>query len=372
MIYDYLIIGAGISGAAAGYELAQHGKVVIIEAESHAGYHSTGRSAALYTPNYGPDLVRRVSQLSLPFLLQPPEGFVEHALLSPRGMLNVLPTDAEQLEKTWLENSSDHFIGLTQEQTLSMAPFLRPERVGGAVYEKGVMDLDVSKLHQGFLRGFKQRGGILLTNSRVVSIVRGSSSWEVASNDARYQARVIVNAAGAWADEIGVMAKASKIGLQPKRRTAMTIDLPDSVGNRLVPAIDFHGVENYIKPEASQLMVSPGDEALVVAQDIQPEEMDIAVLVEWLERETTIEVKRVKHSWAGLRNFVTDGNPVVGYDEHVEDFFWLAAQGGYGIMMSASLARASASLLVTNQLPKDFIDVGIEKYQLSPSRLVTK
>jgi len=371
MNYEFIIIGGGISGAAAGYELALHGKVAILEAESHAGYHSTGRSAALYTPNYGPDLVRAISQLSLPFLNQPPDGFTEQSLLSPRGMLEVFPADAEQTLQTLPDSAGENFTGLTQQQTLNMVPFLLAERVGGGIYEEGVFDMDVGSLHQGFLHGFKQRGGTLLTNTRVTSIVRNSSHWELASDQAHVRGRVLVNAAGAWADEVGVMASASTIELEPKRRTAILVDLPNNVGNRLIPATRFHSVDNYFKPESGKLMVSPGDETPVKAQDIQPDEMDIAVLVDWLEKETTIEVTRVAHSWAGLRNFVTDGTPVVGFDNTVEDFFWLAGQGGYGIMMSASLARASAAILTTNQLPKDFVDAGIDKNQLSPRRLLT-
>lgn len=368
MQYDYLIVGAGISGAAAGYELALHGKVAIVEAESHAGYHSTGRSAALYTPNYGPDLVRSISQLSFPFLKEPPNGFTDQTLLSPRGMLTVLPADAELLQKIVFDTVGEHFTELTQQQTLDKAPFLRPDRVGGAIYEEGVLDMDVGSLHQGFLRGFKQRGGTLLNNSRIESIVRKTSHWEISANNGQYNGRVIVNAAGAWADEVAAMVRATTIGLVPKRRTAILIEMPSSVGNRLVPAMDFHGVDNYMKAESGKLMVSPGDETPVAAQDIQPDEMDIAVLVEWLEQETTIKVARIGHSWAGLRSFVADGAPVVGYDERIEDFFWLAGQGGYGIMMAAALARASASLLIGNQLPKDFIEIGIDKEQLSAKR----
>lgn len=369
MNYDYLIVGGGISGAAVGYELAQHGKVIIVEAETHAGYHSTGRSAALYTPHYGPDLVRSICQLGRAFLTQPPAGFAEHALLSPRGMMNVFPFGAEQAMTVQLEDGGEHLIELSAEQALHMAPFLRLDRVSGATYEEGVLDLDVSSLHQGFLRGFKQCGGTLQTNTRVESITKLSSGWEVAANNASLQARVIVNAAGAWADEIGAMANASLIGLQPKRRTAMLIDVPIGMDDRLIPATDFYGVENYIKPQGAQLMVSPGDETPVAPQDIQIDDMDIAVLVDWLERETTIDVSRVEHSWAGLRNFVADGMPVVGFDEQVEDFFWLAAQGGYGIMMAAPLAEASASLITKSRLPAEFVDAGIDKHQLSGQRL---
>lgn len=371
-MYDFLIIGAGISGAAVGYELAQHGKVVIVEAETQPGFHSTGRSAALYTPNYGPDLVRRICQLSLPFLTKPPNTFVDHALLSSRGMLNVFPVDSDDAIKEKLASGGADFVGLTQKQTLDKVPFLRFDRVGGAVYEHGVNDLDVDVLHQGFLRGVKNRGGNIVTDCRIQSIVRKTSGWEVESEKAKYTARIVVNAAGAWADEIGAMANASAIGLQAKRRSAILIDGPEQVDLSTIPAIDFVGVQNYIKPEAGKLMVSPGDEFPVTPHDVQPDDLDIAVLVDWLERETAIEVTKVSHSWAGLRNFVADGLPVVGFDTLADDFFWLAGQGGYGIMMSAPLARAGASLMTRQCLPQDFISAGITEGQLSAQRLATK
>lgn len=372
MNYDYLIIGAGISGAAAGFELAQHGNVVIVEAEPALGYHSTGRSAALFTPHYGPDLVRRICQSNQHFLNNPPEDFTSNALLTERGMLQTFPVGSEHAVNEMLRTDGEHYVRLTQKQTLSMAPFLRPEFVNEALYEQGVKDLDVNALYQGYLRGFKKRGGELLTQTRIEAMHKHSAFWEVQSSEKTLRTRIVVNAAGAWADEVGTMAGASTIGVQPKRRTAILIDVPDTVNTHQTPAIDFHGCSNYIKPEAGQLMVSPGDETLVTPQDIQPDDIEIAELVDWLETETTLRVSRVGHSWAGLRNFVADGLPVVGFDSTVEDFFWLAGQGGYGIMMAGPLALAATSLLTKNRLPKNLTDAGISAHQLSVDRLVVK
>lgn len=369
MHYDFAIIGSGISGSAAASELATLGSAVLLEAESTPGFHSTGRSAAMYTPNYGPELVRRISRLSYPFLSNPPADFTEQPLLSPRGMIHVAPDGGEQdLERLMAEGEPDRKV-LTIEQTMQLAPFLRADRLAGAVYEGGVADMDVDALHQGFLRRFKHRGGTLLTDARVTQLSRSPTGWEVVAGGEELTAGIIINAAGAWAQSIGELAGCEPIGLQPKRRTAILVDAPEGLDLNDAPLIDFTQVDNYIKPEVGQLMVSPGDATPVAAQDVQPEDMDVAVLVDWLERETQLEVRRVNHQWAGLRSFVADDCPVVGFDPSVEHFFWLAGQGGFGIMMSESLGRASAHLIRTGQLPEDFQQAGITAAMLSGDRL---
>ena len=180
---------------------------------------------------------------------------------------------------------------------------------------------------------------------------------------------MVINAAGAWADESGKLAGTESIGLIPKRRTAAMIDAPADINLDAVPAIDFMGCNNYIKPEKHQLMVSPGDELPVAAQDIQPDDFDIAVLVDWLESTTQINVSKINHQWAGLRCFVADGKPVVGFDPQLDDFFWLAGQGGYGIMMAPALAKATAELVKNRCLPAEFVSAGITVESCSPSRL---
>lgn len=368
-MYDFLIIGAGISGAAAAYELSTQGNVAIVDAESRAGYHSTGRSAAMYTPNYGSALIRKICRLSHAFLDNSPADFCSQALLQSRGMMTVVSPGQEQAMALKLAEGGSDFVALNAEQTLAMAPFLRREKVQAAIYEAGVAGIDVDALHQGFLGGMRRRGGTLLLEHGVSGLLRKLNGWEVALGDKRIQARVVINAAGAWADEIGRMAGAVSIGLVPKRRTAILVDHPQGVDPSSVPAIDFMGINNYIIPNAGQLMVSPGDETPVSPQDIQTDDMEVAVLVDWLENQTTIEVRRLNHQWAGLRSFVGDGLPVVGFDPVAEDFFWLAGQGGYGIMMSSSLARATASLITERQLPVDFRDAGIAKWDISPARI---
>jgi len=370
VIYDFLIIGAGISGAALAYELASEASVLILDGEHSAGYHSTGRSAALYTPNYGPDVVKKINRLSFQFLENPPNNFSAVELLSLRGMLTVVPESEAASFASLLAAGGNAVAALDSKQTLELAPFLHAATVAGGIYEHDVHDIDVNALHNGFLSNVKSRGGQLITNARVKRMARVSDSWRVFAGNDSYKADVVINAAGAWADDIATLAGAHKIGLEPRRRTAMLVDLPHGVRSSIIPATDFYGIDNYLKPMGQQLMVSPGDATMVKAQDIQPEEMDIALLIDWVERETTLHVNHPIHSWAGLRSFVQDGLPVVGFDPKLDDFFWLAAQGGYGIMMSCALARASATQLLKQPFPADFQTVGIQAAQLSPKRLL--
>ncbi|MFK7854839.1 MAG: NAD(P)/FAD-dependent oxidoreductase [Granulosicoccus sp.] len=370
MKYDFLIIGAGISGASAGYELAPFGSTIIVEAESSGAYHSTGRSAALYTPNYGSELVCKINRLSYGFLNKPPSGFCEHPLLTPRGLLVVASEGAVNQLQPLLDTGGSEVESLNSAQTLTKAPFLKSERVAESVFERDVADMDVHSLHQGYLNGYRKRGGTLLCGSPVSALKATKDGWTVHVGDRTLEARTVVNAAGAWADRVGSMAGAQTLGLVPKRRSAILVDVTDSLDVSRCPAVGFIGAENYIKPQGDQLMVSPGDATPMDAQDVQPDDLELAMLVDWLESETQIEVKRLNHRWAGLRSFVNDDEPVVGFDPIVNDFFWLAAQGGYGIMMSSALARAATGLIVDNRLPEDFLQVNIEPAMLSVERLL--
>ncbi|WP_136619299.1 MULTISPECIES: NAD(P)/FAD-dependent oxidoreductase [Mesorhizobium] len=371
MDYDYLVIGAGISGSAAAYELAALGTVALIEAESTPGYHSTGRSAALFTPNYGVATVRRINKTSQAFFLNPPAEFCDRPLLTQRGMLTVAAHGEEDLLAPILDLSTDGYEirKLDAAGTLSLAPLLRRERVAASAFESGVMDIDVASLHQGFLRGIRRRGGLVLCGKRITKLDRRDGLWKASAGDFSVKGRIIVNAAGAWAGEIGDIAGAGPIGLVAKRRTAIIVDGPPGLDIAKMPAVDYVAADAYIKPDAGRIMASPGDQTPIEPQDIQPDEWDVAVLVDWLQRETQATVSHIAKSWAGLRSFVADQAPVLGYDAAAPDFFWLAGQGGYGIMMAPALGRAAADLIVSGCLPADLLANGLSERDLSPARL---
>ena len=368
---DFLVIGAGVSGAAAGYELAAHGTVILLEMEERPGYHSTGRSAALYTPNYGEPLVRKIAQAAYPFLREPPRGFTDHALLTPRGALSVATSgDEGKLDQALAMSATAHPIEeISVARTLELCPLLRPETPKRSLYEAGVMDMDVAAIHQGFLKGLKAQGGRLAVAQQAVAVERQGALWQVQTRDATYAAPIVVNAAGAWADVVGQLAGCAPIGLSPRRRTAIIVDPPAAFYRADMPVVDDAGTEAYFKPDGGRVMASPGDAEPVAPQDAQPDDMVVAELVDWLERYTRIEVRRIGHSWAGLRSFVADHLPVAGFDTVQPGFFWLAGQGGYGIMMSGPLGRAASELIRHDRLPADFTERGIRAEELSPKRL---
>lgn len=372
MIYDFIVIGAGMAGASAAYELSAHSRVLVIEAEKQPGYHSTGRSAALFTRNYGSPLVRKINALSEPFFRAPPEGFADSPLLHPRGALTVTSHgDEASLDAVLAASTSDDPVNeIDTQEALALAPFLRPERVARATFEPGVTDIDVAALLRFYLKGYKYRGGEIRTGEPVLALIQNDGIWTVTTAKDNYQTKTVINAAGAWADEIGQLAGASRIGLIPKRRTAIIVDATAGYDIGKLPCVDFAPSDAYIKPEAGKLMVSLGDATPTSPQDAQPDEMDVAIVADWLERETLIPVRRIAHSWAGLRSFVPDESPVVGFDPVVPRFIWLAGQGGFGIMMAPTLARATASLGLEGDLPDDFLSFVIGLHDLGPDRLV--
>ncbi len=371
MIYDFIVVGAGIAGASAAYELAEHSKVLILESESQPGYHSTGRSAALFTPNFGNRMVCSINKISELFFNNPPAHFIDSPLLKPRGALSVAAHGQDtELDQLLSLSTPSHLIEeITAVDALSIAPFLRADRVGRAVLEKGVSDIDVATLLHAYVKGFKNRGGELIGNEAVESLSYKNGSWLVSTRNHTYQAQTIINAAGAWADQVGALAGAASIGLVPKRRTVITFDATTGYSLGDLPLVEFARSGVYMKPESGKLIASLADATPTSPQDVQPEELDVAVLADQIQQETLIPVNRILHRWAGLRSFVKDESPVVGFDHLVPNFVWLAGQGGYGIMMAPTLARAVAQLCLSGSLPKDMLSAGISIDDLDAKRL---
>jgi D-arginine dehydrogenase len=370
---DILIVGGGIAGAGAAYELAKFASVLLLERESRCGYHSTGRSAASFTENYGGTLIRRLAIASRAFLEHPPAGFCHHPLLAPRGMITIARADqlerlSEQLEaaRTWVPS----IVPLEVDAAVARVPILRREYVAGAFVEPESREMDVDGLHQGFLRGAKARGARIHVNAGVAEISRSGGHWQVSTAAGTFHAPLLVNAAGAWADTLAESAGIRPLGLMPKRRTAFNIPAPADLDVRAWPMINDVDEEFYFKPDAGQLFVSPADATPSAPIDAHAEDWDVAVGVERLERATTLSVGRVSRSWAGLRTFAPDAAPVVGYDVGAEGFFWLAGQGGYGIKTSPALSRTCASLIRDRCLPEDLVQLGIAAADLSPQRLI--
>ncbi|HEY1798271.1 MAG TPA: FAD-binding oxidoreductase [Stellaceae bacterium] len=369
---DIVVIGAGMAGAAAAAHLAAGAKVILIERESQPGYHSTGRSAALFTATYGNLTIRTLTHASRDFYLAWADGFTEHPILTPRGaMLYAPPEQMGTLNTMWGEMAPlDRTLRLLDgKEAREIVPALRPDRVEAAIFEPEAMDIDVHNLHQGYLRLFRRRGGEIRTDAEVTTLSRAGGVWTVATRAGEFAAPLVVNAAGAWADVVAGMAGLPPVGLQPKRRTAMIVPAPAGFDTNHWPMVIDADETGYFKPDAGKLLVSPADETPVGPQDIQPEELDVAIAIDRLERATTLKIGRVERRWAGLRSFVPDHTPVNGFDPLADGFFWLAGQGGYGIMTAEGMAKTAASLIATGALPPDIAALGITAESLGPGRL---
>ena len=366
--FDFLVIGAGISGASAACSLAELGRTLLLEAESVPGYHSTGRSAALYTPNFGSPVVRKLNMAGHDFFATPPEGFSDHPLLTPRQSLTIArPGEEEKLGGVLACSTARHpIVEITAAEARALTPLVRPEMIGAAALEPGVADMDVAAIHQGFLAGFRRKGGVLQVSARVNQLRCERGGWIVEAGGNHFSAGTVINAAGAWGDHIAGLAGVAPVGLVAKRRTMIGIETALPVAH--TPLVEFAGEEAYFKPDTGRVLASPGDETPVPAQDIQPEEFDMAVAADWLQRHTVLDVRRIANSWAGLRSFVADHAPVMGEDPDHPGFFWLVGQGGYGIMHSPTLGRATAALIATGDLPPDLQALGLTKADLAPAR----
>ena len=369
--YDFIIVGGGIAGVSASYFLARHGRLLLLEREAALAYHTTGRSAALYTQAYGNAVIRALTVAGHEFFTSPPAGFSEHEILTPRGAMFVGRADQiDALDRAAAEARLfvDSIRRLDSSAAREIVPVLRLDYVAGAVLEPDAMDIDVHALHQGFVRGTRHRGGTIMTEAEVLALARTGADWSVETPQGTWRAPVVINAAGAWCDALAAMAGIAPVGLVPKRRTVIVFDPPaDADGSSWPLTIDVDE-EFYFKPEAGKLIASPGDETPMPPCDVQPEELDIAVAIDRLQSATTMEIHRIETPWAGLRSFVADKSPVVGFDPGAPGFFWLAGQGGYGIQTAPAMGRVAAALARGEGLPAAIADLGVSAADLSPAR----
>jgi D-arginine dehydrogenase len=370
---DIIVIGGGIAGASIAAHLAAHAQVRLLEMEAQPGYHSTGRSAAVFATTYGNSTVRALTVASRPFFFAPPAGFCSTALVKPRLVLILAnPTQREALENFGPTAFPDDRIEyLTSAQALQYCPILRVDDLSGALLYRGPADIEVHELHQGYLRLLKSRGGEFKANTEVIGLERANGEWCVNTPGEVLRASIVVNAAGAWAGDLGKMAGACDIGLEPRRRTALLIDPPAGLATESWPLLADVGDRFYLKPDAGLLLLSPCDETLTPACDAQPDEMDVAVAVDRLEQATTLEVRHIRRKWAGLRSFVRDRSPVVGYDPVRPGFFWLAALGGFGIQTAPALSALAAGLVLGREVGGALahFDFEFEPSALAPARL---
>jgi D-arginine dehydrogenase len=374
--FDVIILGAGMAGASLAAELGVQDegegarRVLLLEIEEQPGRHATGRSAAMFFESYGNPTVRALTRASRRFLEQPPAGFADCALMTPRAAMHVANAEGiARLDATLAgADAAPTARRISADEARRRVPILRADWVAGAVLDESGCDMEVAAILQGYLRLARRAGVQVVVGAAETSVRREGGVWLVQSRVGDFRAPVLVNATGAWADSVARQAGAATVGLQPMRRTAVTINAPTGMDGRQWPLVIDVDETIYFKPDAGQLLLSPANEDPMEPCDVVPEELDIAIAVDRFETLTTERVTRINHRWAGLRSFVADRSPVVGYDRQAEGFFWLAGQGGYGIQMAPALARTAAALLLDRPVPEDVARQGVTAEDIVPSR----
>ena len=371
---DIVIIGAGMAGASLGAVLAMDRNVALLEREEQPGYHTTGRSAAVFSEAYGNKVIRALSAASREFLVNPPAGFSDVPLVKEKGLLFIGRADQESLLDENFKMASEFADGihrLNAEETRQLVPVLKEGYAAGAVMEPGALELDVNAIHMGYLRQMKQRGGQLFVDAEVTGLDRDDAAWIVVTPNQSFRAETVVNAAGAWIDKIAGIAGATAIGALPLRRTALTFSADGAAapeGMEKWPFVVDAEEEFYFKVEAGKILASPADESESEPCDAQPEELDIAIAVDRLQKATNFEIRIIERTWAGLRTFAPDRSPAVGFDAGVGGFFWFGGQGGYGIQTAPAMAAAAAGLILYGKMPTNLKALGIKEEDISPQR----
>lgn len=342
---DVVIVGAGAAGATLAAELAGERRVVVVEAEPQAGYHASGRSAAVFVPSYGHGLLRRLTALSRGFYDAPDPGFFPSPLLSPRGLLRVVLEGGHEQHEA-ITSGMPGIEAVSSTEAVEYFPLLDPGRILHASYEADVHDIDAEALIQGCLRKARASGAEVLRGSRVTGVERVGQAWMVTSGTGSpIRCATVVNATGAWANRTAGLARVEPIALETCRRSIAVLPLPAALAGRAVPFTVTMPMRWYAKADHASLLVSPADEDPVAPHDAYAEDMTIAEGLYRFTEDTGFEVTRVTRSWAGLRTVTPDEYPVIGFDPAAEGFFWLAGQAGFGIQCAPGIARLAAGLI---------------------------
>lgn len=368
LVCDVVVVGAGMAGASVAAELAARVSVIVVEAESAAGMHSTGRSAASFLPSYGGETVRALTAASRPLYdARSAESGTE--LLRPRALV-WLATDRESHRGVARAVAEKPELALlTPAETVEWCPALRRDRIIAGALDSSAMDIDVAGLHGSYLSELKQRNGAVRLDAPVRQIERSGQGWRVTAGTEVISCGQVVDAAGAWTDEVAKLAGVPTVGLQPKLRSAFVSPTGFEGETSDWPMV-FDSLERwYFKPEAGLILGSPADESDSAPVDARPDELAVARALESINETTTLGLRSVRRAWAGLRSFVADRAPVVGHWAGHEGFHFVAGQGGYGIQMAPALAAVAADAVLEGELSAKTEGYGVTLEAIGPDRL---
>jgi D-arginine dehydrogenase len=369
--YDIIIIGGGIAGASLGAEVAAHARVLILEMEDITGYHATGRSVAFWTESYGGPAVQPLTSASGPLLANPDSNFSNTSFLSPRGAIHIGQQEDGRSIDSFTHQFACSGISLDRLETTDLAaliPGLRNEWTIG-ISEPSTADIEVGALHAAYLRQFARSGGILQTGARLMAAKHDRLGWEVQTTAGVFHCATLVDAAGAWADDVARLCHVAPLGIRPLQRTVVQLRVEPEVTADLPLILDIDG-RFYFKPAGGgRLWLSPHDEEPAAPGDAAPDEVAVATAIDRLHKVVDWRVAAVERKWAGLRSFAPDRLPVYGYDKVLPHFFWFAGQGGFGIQTAPAAARIASALLLNQSLHISI--AGIDSAPYSPGRFTT-
>lgn len=369
--FDVAIIGGGIAGLSLAFFLGSRRSTVVLERETALGYHSTGRSAAEFVLRYNSPEICRLAAIAKDFFDSPPDGFSDTPLLKQRGGVMIATAEkAARLDALFRSELAftPELEPLDEEELLERLPILKPGYATAGFHDPNFWDIEVESLLQGYVRGARRSGVDIRERHGVLSARHDGTAWTIDTPSGPIRAKTVVNAAGGWADQTAALFGVKPLGIVPHRRTAILIDPPEGIDLSAMPEINELDEDFYMKPDAGRLLACPADATPCEPGDVQPEELDIAWAAHYVEEATTIPVRRIAKSWAGMRSFSPDKLPVIGHTRDNPDFFWLAGQGGFGILTSPALGRLAASLLTDATEPEDFRAQTLNRRTFSPLR----
>ena len=371
------VVGGGIAGASAAYHLLKADRsleIILVEAEDQLGYHTTGRSAALLLENDGTESTRSIVQASVDFLLNPPEGLTENVFVRPRDVMHIATFEQSASVDRFLEENSTGRIPtkeISKSEAKKRFPALREEGLDRVVVDEGAGDIDVHCLHQAYLNNFRKNGGQIKPSTRIDSATRNGEHWNLETKMGDIPVDLIVNAAGAWGDQVATRAGVEPVGLQPRRRTAFTVNSsePNIQKWGMIADIDL---QFYCKPDGQQLLCSLAEENPSEPCDAKHDEADVALAIERINAATTLDIRSVQTAWTGLRTFAPDRSMVIGPDTTDDSFFWCVGQGGTGIMTSPGVGRLLADLFTAGKPSEHFYKTGLKQEDIFPNRFRKK
>ena len=358
--FDVIILGSGIAGISLAAKLSKYVSVCIIEKESIVSFHSTGRSFAFYVESYGNEIIKKLTKASKEFFLNN-KSSDNQSILKKRGVVYI--SNKHQINaknKLYNELSESKIEKLNYKDTLKLLPCLNKKYIDSSIYDPEASDIDVNILYNIYLRKLKKNKGEIFTNIKINHFKQHHKNWEISTDNMKFSCDIVVNATGAWSDEISKMVSGTKINLVPKKRTVFCFKpCKIKIENKWPLAVDVQE-KFYFKIENDIVLASPADETPSYPHDAFAEDIDIAIGIERIKNSTNFKFKNIINKWSGLRNFVKDKTPVIGFDKKISNFFWLSGQGGYGIQTSPALADICKNLIL-NYSNKNYTD----KYKIN-------